>query len=60
MVIRAIKTIAEGEPINENYGPIFTQKPREMRQRMLKERYWVSRYSIPQISSLKPAYELAS
>lgn len=29
-----------GETINENYGPIFTQKEREERKQVLKERYW--------------------
>lgn len=40
MVVRAIKTIQEGDPINENYGLIFTQKCKADRQRILKERYW--------------------
>ena len=40
LVVRAIKSIAEGDMIAENYGPIYTQKTKEYRQRMLKERYW--------------------
>ena len=40
MVIKAIKGFAEGDEINENYGPIFTQKSREKRQQTLKQRYW--------------------
>lgn len=39
-MVRAIKTIAEGEPVNENYGPIYTRKAREQRRKALKERYW--------------------
>lgn len=40
LIVRAIKSIAKGEMIAENYGPIFTQKTKEYRQRILKERYW--------------------
>lgn len=40
MVVRAVKTIGPGDLINENYGPIFTQKKRADRQKLLKERYW--------------------
>ncbi len=47
MVVRAIKTIAEGDMINENYGPIFTQKRRETRQKILRERYWFDCRCLP-------------
>ncbi|XP_046441017.1 SET and MYND domain-containing protein 4-like isoform X1 [Daphnia pulex] len=40
MVVRAIKSFQPGEMVNENYGPIFTQKRRVDRQRSLKDRYW--------------------
>lgn len=40
LIVRAIKSIAKGEMIAENYGPIYSQKTREYRQRVLKERYW--------------------
>ena len=47
MVVRAIKTIGAGDMINENYGPIFTQKRRDYRQRMLRDRYWFDCRCLP-------------
>ena len=40
IVVRAIKTIGEGETVNENYGPIYTRKTRAERRETLKTRYW--------------------
>ena len=37
--LRAIKPIAEGQVIAENYGPIFTQMPKEERQQQLLRQY---------------------
>lgn len=37
--IKTTTSITNGEQINENYGPIFTQEPRNERQLVLKEKY---------------------
>lgn len=42
VVTRAIRNIKAGEMIGENYGPLFTQKNKEERQRILNEQYWFS------------------
>ncbi|XP_068146195.1 SET and MYND domain-containing protein 4 [Drosophila tropicalis] len=38
--INSVRPIEAGLPINENYGPIYTQDKREERQSRLKELYW--------------------
>ncbi|ALC41289.1 CG7759 [Drosophila busckii] len=38
--INSVRPIEAGLPINENYGPIYTQDKREDRQSRLKELYW--------------------
>ncbi|XP_076627679.1 protein-lysine N-methyltransferase SMYD4 [Colletes latitarsis] len=40
MVVRAVRSIAKGEEISENYGPIFTMTPENERKRTLRLRYW--------------------
>ncbi|XP_015187287.1 PREDICTED: SET and MYND domain-containing protein 4-like [Polistes dominula] len=40
IVVRAIRTIEEGEEISENYGPIFTTMPEGVRKRNLRVQYW--------------------
>ncbi|KZC10665.1 SET and MYND domain-containing protein 4 [Dufourea novaeangliae] len=40
MVVRAIRSIAPGEEISENYGPIFTRSPEVERKRILRWQYW--------------------
>lgn len=40
MVVRAIKTIAAGAEISENYGPIFTEEDENDRKRKLRLQYW--------------------
>merc|ERR1740128_14799 len=40
MVLRASRSIASGQSVSENYGPIFTHKSRADRQCSLKGRYW--------------------
>lgn len=40
MVVRAVRTIAAGEDISENYGPIFTVSPEAERNRTLRWQYW--------------------
>lgn len=40
MVVRAIRSIAAGEEISENYGPIFTTTPEAERKRVLRWQYW--------------------
>ncbi|XP_032793835.2 SET and MYND domain-containing protein 4 [Daphnia magna] len=47
MIVRAIKSFQRGELVNENYGPIFTQKRRADRQRSLKDRYWFDCRCLP-------------
>ncbi|TDG50660.1 hypothetical protein AWZ03_002964 [Drosophila navojoa] len=38
--INTVRPVEAGLPINENYGPIYTQDKREDRQARLKELYW--------------------
>ncbi|XP_030386848.1 SET and MYND domain-containing protein DDB_G0284059 [Scaptodrosophila lebanonensis] len=38
--INTVRPIEAGLPINENYGPIYTQNARDERQSRLKELYW--------------------
>lgn len=38
--VQAIKPIMSGDIVAENYGPIFTQEPREERRSKMKELYW--------------------
>ncbi|SPP73851.1 blast:SET and MYND domain-containing protein 4 [Drosophila guanche] len=38
--INSVRPIEAGLPINENYGPIYTQDKREERQAKMKELYW--------------------
>ncbi|KAG7209348.1 hypothetical protein KM043_015449 [Ampulex compressa] len=40
MVLRAVRTIAAGEEISENYGPIFTTTPMAERKRKMRMQYW--------------------
>ncbi|KAI4479584.1 hypothetical protein M0804_010981 [Polistes exclamans] len=40
IIVRAIRTIEEGEEISENYGPIFTTMPESVRKRNLRVQYW--------------------
>ncbi|XP_076239084.1 protein-lysine N-methyltransferase SMYD4 [Calliopsis andreniformis] len=40
IVIRAIRSLRPGDVIAENYGPIFTKKTLQERQRTLAGRYW--------------------
>ncbi|XP_073981642.1 SET and MYND domain containing, class 4, member 3 isoform X2 [Rhodnius prolixus] len=40
IVARAVKRIKAGDMIAENYGPIFTIKPRKERQIQLSQQYW--------------------
>ncbi|XP_053987959.1 SET and MYND domain-containing protein 4 [Hylaeus volcanicus] len=40
MVVRAIRSIAKGKEISENYGPIFTIAPESERKRTLRLQYW--------------------
>jgi hypothetical protein len=51
VVVRAIKTIAKGEMVNENYGPIYSLKPRKERRKVLKERYWFDCQCLPCIEN---------
>lgn len=37
--VRTIRPLRAGEEIGENYGPIFTQNPRQDRQHQLKQQY---------------------
>lgn len=47
IVARAVKKIKAGEMIAENYGPIFTVKPRKERQIQLSQQYWFECPCIP-------------
>ncbi|BFG06135.1 SET and MYND domain-containing protein 4 [Drosophila madeirensis] len=38
--INSVRPIEAGLPINENYGPIYTQDKREERQAKMQELYW--------------------
>lgn len=38
--VHAIKSIASGQIIAENYGPLYTQERREDRKSKLKDLYW--------------------
>ncbi|XP_046421209.1 SET and MYND domain-containing protein 4-like [Neodiprion fabricii] len=40
IVIRATRPLKSGEPVAENYGPIFTKRTLSERQRSLASRYW--------------------
>ncbi|XP_075232521.1 protein-lysine N-methyltransferase SMYD4-like [Lycorma delicatula] len=40
VICRAIRTTFEGEMVAENYGPNFTQTPKNERQDILKRQYW--------------------
>ncbi|XP_034188347.2 protein-lysine N-methyltransferase SMYD4 [Osmia lignaria lignaria] len=40
MIVRAVRSIAKGEDISENYGPIFTVTPEAERKRTLRWQYW--------------------
>lgn len=35
-----IRNLKSGERISENYGPLYSQNPRDERQKKLKESYW--------------------
>lgn len=39
IMLRTLKHIPAGEPVSENYGPIFTQEPKEERQAKLLQQY---------------------
>lgn len=40
VIVHSICNAKEGESIGENYGPIFTQSPRNERKETLKSQYW--------------------
>lgn len=40
VIVCSIKTIAQGETIDDNYGPFFTKNNRDQRRKTLKECYW--------------------
>ncbi|XP_021934580.1 SET and MYND domain-containing protein 4 isoform X2 [Zootermopsis nevadensis] len=40
IVLRAIRPLDTGDCVSENYGPIFTKRPLDFRQRTLCSRYW--------------------
>lgn len=40
LVLRSSRTIACGQSVSENYGPLFTHKSQTDRQTSLKGRYW--------------------
>ncbi|KAL3272524.1 hypothetical protein HHI36_014000 [Cryptolaemus montrouzieri] len=40
IVVNAIKSMDQDEIVAENYGPIFTKKPLQFRQKSLISRYW--------------------
>lgn len=40
MVVRTIRPLIAGELLAENYGPIFTVKPRPERRKVLRAHYW--------------------
>lgn len=40
LVVCSSRSIQKGEPVHENYGPIFTHKSKADRQCSLKGRYW--------------------
>ncbi|KAK9499021.1 hypothetical protein O3M35_003540 [Rhynocoris fuscipes] len=51
IVVRSVKRIKQGEMIAENYGPIFTVKPRKERQSILMQQYWFSCSCIPCVNN---------
>lgn len=40
IVVTAVRPLAEGDVVAENYGPIFTKRNLAQRQRTLNSRYW--------------------
>ncbi|XP_050428772.1 SET and MYND domain-containing protein 4 [Adelges cooleyi] len=40
VVVHTIRDIRAGEPITENYGPVYTSQTKNERQKNLKNRYW--------------------
>lgn len=36
----AIRNLKSGEQISENYGPLYSQDTKEVRQKKLKDFYW--------------------
>ncbi|GLV37710.1 SET and MYND domain containing class 4 member 3 [Carabus blaptoides fortunei] len=40
VIVRSVKSIESGNIIAENYGPIYTQTPKEVRKAELKTQYW--------------------
>lgn len=40
IVLSAVRPIQPNEMIAENYGPIFTKQPLQLRQKNLQSRYW--------------------
>lgn len=47
VIVKAVKPIASGKEICENYGPIYTEVARETRRNELKLRYWFDCNCIP-------------
>ena len=40
IVVTAVRPLAAGDVVAENYGPIFTKRSLQQRQRTLNSRYW--------------------
>ncbi|XP_046669354.1 SET and MYND domain-containing protein 4-like [Homalodisca vitripennis] len=40
LVLRAVRPLAPGDAVSENYGPVFTMRTLSERQRSLASRYW--------------------
>ncbi|XP_067007502.1 SET and MYND domain-containing protein 4 [Anabrus simplex] len=51
VIVRAVKNIASGEMVAENYGPIFTQTVLSERQATLRDQYWFDCNCIPCIQN---------
>lgn len=47
MNVHVIKTIKQGESINENYGPIYSQNQIADRKKTLNEIYWFDCQCVP-------------
>lgn len=54
--VHAIKNIQPGMQVSENYGPLYTQSPREERQDQLKDLYWFECTCDPCLSNW-PVYD---
>lgn len=47
IIVRTVKPIKAGEIIAENYGPIYTEVPIDVRRQELKTRYWFDCQCVP-------------